>query len=99
MMKLDKNVLMAGTGLAMLLTGSKKSALVSFGRGLLGLERAWRAKHPDVPYTLENRWKAAIEFYDASHRNDTNRTLHRVGIPMIVGGTAGLLYFRRFRPL
>ena len=25
------------------------------------------------------------------HRDDTNRILHMVGIPMIVGGTAGLL--------
>jgi hypothetical protein len=95
---MDKHVLYAGGGMAMLLTGSKLSAVTMFGKGVLGLEERWRAKHPEVGPGLEARWNAAIRFYDQTHQNPLNRRLHRIGIPMIVGGAAALLLSRPLRP-
>ena len=40
----------------------------------------------------------AIGFYEKTHQNPVNRWLHITGIPMIVGGTVGLLAFKPYRP-
>ena len=98
-MAIDRDALLAGGGMAMLLTGSKLAALSMFARGAFGLERRWREQHPDVPRTWEARWAEAVRFYEQTHQHPTNRTLHRIGIPMIVGGLGALLVGRPFRPL
>ncbi|MCC6811190.1 MAG: DUF962 domain-containing protein [Deltaproteobacteria bacterium] len=97
-MALDRNVLYTAGGMGLLLTGSKLAALSMFSKGVWGLEKKWRQKHPDVASGLEARWSEAIRFYDATHQNAMNRKLHRIGIPMIVGGAAGLLLSRPLRP-
>lgn len=86
-------------GMVGLLTGSKIGALTLFGLGARGLEKNWRAEHPETPDTWAARWDAAITFYNDTHQEPTNRSLHRIGIPMILGGAVGLLLFPRFRPL
>lgn len=97
----DKSVdlsLLSGS-VAALLTGRKLTALALFGRGFAGLEQAWRESHPEFRGGFGDRWQKAIDFYSETHRDETNKKLHLVGIPMIVGGTAGLLLFPAFRPL
>ncbi len=86
-------------GMGLLLTGQKIPALASFGAGLASLEREWRAKHPEVEDTFEARWQAALDFYHQTHQDGINRKLHLAGIPLIVGGAAGLLLGGPFRPL
>ncbi len=98
-MRMDKDVMMTVGGMAMLLSGSKVAALTMFSKGAWALEQRWRARHPNVARTLEARWAEAIRFYDETHQHPTNRTLHRIGIPLIVGGAAALLLGRPFRPL
>ncbi|MFT5434814.1 MAG: hypothetical protein ACI9OJ_005528 [Myxococcota bacterium] len=97
----DKNVdlsLITG-GVAALLSGQKLAALAMFGRGYAGLERAWRDAHPDFEGDFRARWNEAVRFYAETHQEPTNKKLHVIGIPMIVGGTAGLILFPAFRPL
>lgn len=94
-----RNVALTVGGMAALLGGQKVVALSMFGRGLKGLEDCWREAHPNFNGGLKERWEEAVEFYEATHRNPTNRKLHMVGIPMIVGGAAGLLIFNPYRPL
>jgi hypothetical protein len=96
---MNKDLLFTAGGMAMLLTGNKLSALSLFGKGIYGLEQAWRAKHPHVGPGLQARWNESIKFYDATHQNAMNRKLHRIGIPMIVAGAAGLLLSRPLRPM
>lgn len=96
---MNKDVLLTASGMAMLLTGNKLSALSMFGKGLANLERRWRENNPDCPPGIQARWDRALQFYDQSHQNPTNRRLHRIGIPMIVGGAAGLLIGKPLRPL
>lgn len=98
-MAFDKNLLFAGGGMAMLLTGNKIGALTMFSKGVYGLEKRWREKHPDVAPGLSARWNESIRFYDRTHQNALNRKLHRIGIPMIVGGAVGLLLAKPFRPV
>ena len=81
-----------------LLSGQKLTALALFGRGFAGLERAWRDAHPDFEGGLDARWQEAISFYTETHQEPTNKKLHVIGIPMILGGTVGLLIFPAFRP-
>ena len=90
-------VSMAG-GMVALLGGRKVVGLGMFGRGAYALEQHWRAAHPEFQGNLADRWNKAIEFYESTHKDDTNRKLHIVGIPMIVGGAAGLLIFSPYRP-
>ncbi|MFO0748592.1 MAG: DUF962 domain-containing protein [Myxococcota bacterium] len=88
----------AVAGMASLLTGQKLPALSMFGRGVILLERRWRERHPEYTGGVDARVKAALSFYEATHQNPKNRTLHLVGIPMIVGGAAGLIVAPAFRP-
>lgn len=88
----------AVSGMVALLTGRKLAGLGMFARGLAVLEQGWRAKHPNFEGGLSERWEAATEFYESTHRNPVNRWLHMAGIPLIVGGAAGLLALKPFRP-
>jgi uncharacterized membrane protein YGL010W len=40
-----------------------------------------------------------VRYYEETHQHPTNRLLHRIGIPLIVGGAAGLLLAPAFRPV
>lgn len=97
-MKIDRDLLATGGGMALLLAGRKIGALSLFAKGVVGLERRWRDKHPEVAPGWKARWDHAAAFYSETHQHDTNRLLHRVGIPLIVGGAAVLLIARPYRP-
>lgn len=88
----------AVSGMVALFSGRKMAGLGMFARGLAALEQGWRQKHPDFNGGFAERWEAATEFYEATHRNKVNRVLHMTGIPLIVGGAAGLLAFKPYRP-
>ncbi len=93
-----RNVAYSVAGMATLFTGAKLGSLALFAKGLSGLEKEWRAAHPEHEGGVVERWNRAIHFYESTHLDDTNRKLHIVGIPMIVGGAAGLLLFVPFGP-
>ena len=93
-----RNVAYAGAGMLGVLAGQKITGLALFAKGLHGLEQEWRKAHPEFEGGVVARWDKAIEFYEATHENGVNRRLHIIGIPMIVGGAAGLLLFSPFRP-
>lgn len=88
----------AAAGGAALLTGQKLTALALFGRGVYGLEKQWRAKHPEFTGDFNDRWRAATSFYEQTHQDPTNRALHMAGIPLILGGAIGLLAMPRYSP-
>jgi hypothetical protein len=94
-----RNLLLTGGGMLALLAGRKIEAATMFARGMQGLEQQWRDAHPEFQGGIRERWQHAEDFYEATHTNDTNRFLHIVGIPVIVGGTVGLLAFKPYRPL
>ena len=89
---------LAAAGGAALLTGQKLTAIMMFSKGVSGLERKWRANHPEFKGGLPERWAAARSFYEQTHQDPTNRLLHMAGIPLIVGGAAGLLFSPRYSP-
>ncbi len=93
-----RDLMMTAGGMAALLAGRKMTAVSMFARGLVGLEGHWRKNNPDFDGSLAERWAWSERFYEQTHQNETNRLLHVIGIPMIVGGTAGLLAFKPFRP-
>ena len=95
--KKRRNVAAAAGGMLSLLTGQKIAGLAMFAKGLQGLEQEWRKDHPEFQGDLSARWDEAIAFYEKTHEHDTNRKLHIIGIPMIVGGAAGLLLFAPYR--
>lgn len=88
---------MAG-GMALLLGGRKVVGLGLFAKGAYGLEQRWREVHA-FEGDLEERWEEAVRFYEETHKDPINRKLHGVAIPILLGGTAGLLLFRPHRPL
>ena len=97
----QRDVATMAAGMASLLVGNKVGGLAMFAKGAVGLEEHWRRAHPDFDEgggTLAERWNRAIHFYESTHQHDVNRKLHIVGIPMIVGGAAGLLLFVPFGP-
>lgn len=94
-----KNIINVAGSMGLLLTGRKMTAMAMFGKAFLELEREWRAQHPEVAETLQARWEAALSFYERTHQDPTNRLLHRLGLPMIAGGAAGLLIGGFLRPL
>jgi len=93
-----RHVIAAGGGMVALLAGGKLSAMALFGYGLVGLERQWRARHPDFKGDFKDRWQEALRFYEETHQEPTNRKLHIIGIPFIVAGTVGLLAFPSYTP-
>lgn len=96
--KKTRDVVTTAGGMVLLLSGRKVLALGTFAKGLKGLEETWREVH-DFDGSWAERWDAAVKFYEETHQNPTNRKLHIVGIPIIVGGAAGLLLFPSYRPL
>jgi hypothetical protein len=96
-----RNVAFLMGGMGSLLVGNKVGGLTMFFTGARGLEKCWNEAHPDHKASgggLVERWNRAIHFYESTHMNDTNRKLHIVGIPLVVGGAAGLLLFVPFGP-
>jgi len=85
-------------GMGALFAGRKISALGLFSQGLRDLESEWRDRHPEFQGGLRARWAEAIEFYEGTHTDATNRRLHLIGIPLIVGGAVGLLVFPSYTP-
>ncbi|MCA9547012.1 MAG: DUF962 domain-containing protein [Myxococcales bacterium] len=85
-------------GMGALMTGGKATAIGLLSKGLKDIEAEWRAQHPDFQGGVRERWQHAIEFYEQTHQDPTNRKLHIVGIPIIVGGTTGLLIWPRYTP-
>ncbi|HEX3774488.1 MAG TPA: DUF962 domain-containing protein [Polyangiaceae bacterium] len=92
-------VALAVGGMGALCFGFKRSALALFGAGVRTLERDWRERHPEFRGGLGERWQASLEFYRETHQNPTNRTLHVIGIPLIVGGALGLFASRPLSPV
>lgn len=86
-------------GMGALCAGFKKTALTLFGAGLRVLEKDWRDRHPEFSGNAADRWQASLAFYRDTHRNDTNRTLHLIGIPLILGGAAGLFASKPLSPV
>lgn len=94
----SRDTVTAGVGVAALLTGQKMTAVALVGKGLFSMERQWRERHPDFHGGLRDRWAEAQRHYTAHHQNPTNRALHMAGLPLIVGGTLGLLAAPRYSP-
>ena len=82
----QQGVRWAVSGMATLLPGQKLPALGMFVRGVRLLEAQWRDEHPEVGPGLRERIAASLAFYEATHQDKKNRTLHVIGIPMVVGG-------------
>lgn len=78
-------------GMALVLLGHKGKGLTLFGQGLYSLEKEYRQAHPELEPGLKARWQEAVTFYEDTHQDETNRSLHRWGIPVILAGTLGLL--------
>ena len=97
--KRTRNVAMAVGGMGALVAGRKVVALGMFGKGLKGLEECWREAHPNFQGGWKERWEESVLFYESTHTNPVNRKLHVIGIPIILGGAAGLLLFNPYRPL
>lgn len=83
-------VLLVVGGMVLLFVGYKWVGLAFFLLGNLMLERCWRLLRPQFSGGFQARWKAALDFYDATHSNRINRLLHIWGIPLILGAAIGL---------
>lgn len=92
-------VALSVAGMGALCAGFKLGALSLFGAGLKMLEKDWRARHPEFHGDAHERWEASLSFYRDTHQNGTNRTLHLIGIPLILGGAAGLFASRPLSPV
>ena len=92
-------VALSVVGMGALCAGFKKSALTLFGAGVRLLEQDWRARHPEFIGNAAERWQASLAFYRDTHQNSTNRTLHLIGIPLIVGGAVGLFASKPLSPV
>ena len=92
-------VALSVAGMGALCAGFKLSALSLFGAGVRLLEKDWRARHPEFIGDAAERWQASLSFYRDTHQNGTNRTLHLIGIPLIVGGAAGLFASKPLSPI
>ncbi len=79
--------------------GFKRSALALFAAGIRTLEVDWRSRHPEFHGAAAERFQAALAFYQETHQNPTNRRLHVIGIPLILGGALGLFASRPFSPV
>ncbi len=92
-------VALSVAGMGALCAGFKLSALSLFGAGIKLLEKDWRARHPEFVGSAAERWQASLAFYRETHQNGTNRTLHLIGIPLILGGAVGLFVSKPPSPL
>lgn len=95
----QRNMLLTGGGMVALLSGRKVEAATMFARGIQGLEQQWRERHPEFGGGFAERWAWSEAYYEQTHQDPTNRVLHVIGIPMIIGGTVGLAAFKPYRPL
>ena len=95
----SRNIALTASGMAALLMGSNTLGLTLFGKGIIGLEEDWRRLHPQFKGGFTERLKHAAEYYEETHKNSTNRILHVIGIPMIIGGTAGLILLPSIHPI
>lgn len=77
-------------GMGALCLGWRGSALTLFGTGYRLLERDWRHRHPHFAGSFADRLRHTLAFYRQRHENPTNRRLHQLGVPLILGGAAGL---------
>jgi hypothetical protein len=93
-LRATSGVILAAAGMGSLCLGFKVPALGLFAVGVLQIEQDWRARHVAFRGGIGARWRCALDFYSATHQDPTNRTLHVVGIPLIVGGATGLLAAR-----
>lgn len=89
---------LTAAGSAALLTGQKLTAVGMLARGIVGLERQWRAAHPEYKGGAVRRWKLATQHYAAMHHDPTGRLLHVASVPLILGGATGLLFSPRYTP-
>jgi hypothetical protein len=94
----DRGLVLAVGGMGALLAGGKTLGITLFAGGFADLESAWREAHPEFTGDLKARWAEAVSFYEATHRDPTNRILHVVGIPLILGGVLGLLVAPSYSP-
>ncbi len=96
--KKNRDLALLAGGAATLMAGGKLSSLTLFATGLKGLEDEWRKNHPEFRGSLRERFEISIAFYDETHQHPKNRLLHTIGIPMILGGFAGMLAAPRYSP-
>jgi uncharacterized membrane protein YGL010W len=92
-------VALSAAGMGALCAGFKVTALSLFGAGVKLLEKDWRARHPEFVGNAAERWQESLTFYRSTHQNQTNRTLHLIGIPLIVGGAVGLFASKPLSPV
>ena len=83
--------------MGLVLAGRKKEGLLMFSDGFYRLEKNYREVNPELEPGLKARWREAVRFYDETHQEETNRTLHRWGIPVILLGAVGLLTTKPYR--
>ena len=95
--KKNRDLVCVSAGMGALMAGAKLTGLALFTKGMVGLEQEWRAQR-ESEGTWAARFEKAAVCYEGTHQDPTNRVLHRVGIPMIVGGAAGLIVFPSYRP-
>lgn len=96
--KKNRDLLCVSAGMGALVGGFKLTGLALFTKGMVGLEQEWREKR-DFDGTWAERFEKSAAFYEGTHMDPTNRTLHRIGIPMILGGAAGLIVCPAYRPM
>ncbi|MBX3273603.1 MAG: DUF962 domain-containing protein [Sandaracinaceae bacterium] len=96
--KKNRDLALLAGGAVTLMAGGKLTPIAMFLAGMKGLEDEWRKAHPDFHGSLAERFQLAIEHYDATHQHPTNRLLHTVGIPMVLGGFVGMLAAPRYSP-
>lgn len=84
-------------GMALVLLGHRNKGLAMFGHGFYNLEQEYRKANPELEPGLKARWQASVNYYEETHRDETNRNLHRLGIPVIVGGAVGLLTLKPYQ--
>jgi hypothetical protein len=84
-------------GMALLLLGRKIEGIAVFGKGIYDLEKIYKSENPDLEPGFEKRWEKAINFYEETHSDKTNRVLHMLGIPLILGGALGLLASKPYK--
>jgi hypothetical protein len=95
----NRDLALVAGGMIGIMTGAKVVPAAMFAIGARGIARRNINATPDLRGAgFRARWDRAIENYDAGHQNQVNRALHSIGIPMIVGGTVGLLAMPRYTP-
>ncbi len=84
------------SGMALLTLGFAQLGFILFAVGLIWMENGWREEYGFKESWFDGvAWAERLEFskqfYAETHQNETNKLLHRVGIPMILGGAFLLL--------